>query len=63
MKIKFRKALGNTRPRMVNCGNVVQRLRRMRFELGIMMNQIDSALERIEEENQSFVENRRIERP
>ena len=36
------------RPVRLNVGNVVQKLRRIRTELGQMLQQVDEALERIE---------------
>ncbi len=36
------------RPRQINVGNLVQKLRRIRTELAQMTQQIDDALDRIE---------------
>jgi hypothetical protein len=36
------------RPARLNVGNVVQKMRRIRTELGQMLQQLDDALERIE---------------
>jgi hypothetical protein len=38
------------RPTRINIGNLVQKLRRMRTELALMLAQVDEALARIEEE-------------
>ena len=38
------------RPTRINIGNLVQKLRRIRTELAMMMQQVDDALARIEEE-------------
>ncbi len=38
------------RPRSINTGNMVQKLRRIRTELALMTQQVDDALSRIEEE-------------
>jgi hypothetical protein len=37
-------------PTRINTGNLVQKLRRIRTELGLMMQQVDDALARIETE-------------
>jgi len=38
------------RPARINIGNLVQKLRRIRTELVMMLAQVDEALKRIEEE-------------
>lgn len=38
------------KPARINIGNLVQKLRRIRTELGLMMQQVDDALSRIETE-------------
>lgn len=38
------------KPTRINMGNVVQKLRRIRTELALMMQQVDDALVRIDEE-------------
>jgi hypothetical protein len=38
------------RPARINIHNLVQKLRRMRTELAMMLAQVDEALQRIEEE-------------
>lgn len=43
----------STTPTRVNTGNIMSRLRRIRTELGQMMQQIDDALIRLEQENRS----------
>lgn len=43
----------NTTPTRVNTGNILSRLRRIRTELGQMMQQIDDALARLEQENRA----------
>jgi hypothetical protein len=40
----------STTPTRVNIGNLVSKLRRIRTELALMMQQVDDALERIEGE-------------
>lgn len=40
----------DTAPTRVNIGNLVSRLRRMRAELATMLQQVDEALARIEQE-------------
>lgn len=37
-------------PARINTGNLVQKLRRIRTELGLLMQQVDDALARIETE-------------
>ncbi len=43
------------KPNRLNVGNVVQKLRRIRTELGQMLQQLDDALERIEGEKPARV--------
>ena len=38
------------KPPRINTGTLVQKLRRIRTELGLMLTQVDEALQRIEEE-------------
>lgn len=47
--MKKRITITNT-PTRINIGNLVQRLRRMRTELAMMLAQVDEALERIDGE-------------
>jgi hypothetical protein len=39
-------------PRSINIGNLVQKLRRIRTELAQMVQQVDDALDRIEDKTQ-----------
>ena len=39
------------KPIRINTGNLVQKLRRIRTELALMVQQVDDALARIEDEN------------
>ena len=41
------------RPTTVNTGNLISRLRRIRYELAQMLTQVDEALERIETEGKA----------
>lgn len=41
------------RPRSINIGNLVSKLRRIRVELGQMMQQVDDALARIDAEGKT----------
>jgi hypothetical protein len=41
------------RPTTVNTGNLISRLRRIRYELAQMLTQVDDALERIEREGKN----------
>lgn len=47
--MKRRPSISKT-SRRINIGNLVQKLRRIRTELGLMMQQVDEALARIEAE-------------
>ena len=38
------------KPMRINTGNLVQKLRRIRTELALMVQQVDDALERVETE-------------
>lgn len=43
----------STTPTRVNTGNIISRLRRIRTELGQMLQQVDDALARLEQENRA----------